>query len=252
MKTDSLGLWKRSPGLQSLAPATRLLLGAILLAGLLLTRPSTLASATWIAVSVAVWLALLRTPIRLLLGMAVWAVVLGSPLFLVAAVFADFNSGLPPPALATGLLQALEILLKGTAVTMAGLTTLSTVDAAQLQEGLTGLRLPRKVSVLITQILVQTGILIEETGSLIRAIRLRTPAGRLGLSWMLARGIPSIWLPRVMGRAERVAWAMTLRGFDGEIRTPEPIPARPLDWIYAVAALLWLAITLTVREARVS
>ncbi len=239
MKGTPFAMWRTSPGLESLAPSTRLLLGAVLLGGLLLITPASPAAVVWIGGTLVLWLALLRPRVRLVLGIALWTVLVGSPLFLAAAFVRALGQDSAGGGLSAAMLDSFRIVIKGCAVTLIAITTLSTLDPARLQEGLRRLHLPRTLSALIAQILVQTGSLVEETDRLMRAVQLRLPASRARTGWALVRGIPSMWLPRVMTRAERVASAMTLRGFDGWTGVAEPAPAGPRDWLAAAGGLLW-------------
>jgi energy-coupling factor transporter transmembrane protein EcfT len=251
LKEVRFGLWGSSPGLRVLAPPTRVFLGGCLLAGILLIPPSSYPSLLWTAAALTLWLVALRVPVRLVLGIAVWGVLLGSPLFLLAVVAGRFQSGGSGTAFSSGLFDVSRIVVKGLEVTLVALTTLSTLDPGQLQEALIRLRLPVVVAGLITQILVQTGKLIEETENIIRAVRLRAPASGLSTTWMLARGLPSLWLPRVMARAERTAHAMTLRSFDGRGVILEPASLAKTDWIAAAIGLLWLGVSLALLEGGV-
>jgi energy-coupling factor transporter transmembrane protein EcfT len=124
------------------------------------------------------------------------------------------------------------------------LTTLSSLDPAQLHQALVRLRVPRTLVGLITQILIQTGVLLEETLSLIRALRLRYSQSGIRVLWLLACGIPSMWLPRVLNRAERTAVAMVWRGFDGRLSLTELDPLGALDWFVVLAATGWLLVSL--------
>lgn len=251
LKAVRFGLWGTSPGLRFLAPPTRVFLAACLLTGMLLIPPSSSQSVLWVAATLTLWLLVLRAPVRLVLEIALWGVLLGSPLYLLAAVAGRLQSGTSDPAFSSGLLDVLRILFKGATVTLVALTTLSTLDPAQLQEALVRLRLPGVVAGLITQILVQTGKLIEETENITRAVRLRAPASGLSTTWMLARGLPSMWLPRVMARAERIANAMMLRSFDGRGVVLESSAVDKTDWIAVAVGFLWLGVSLALLEGGV-
>ncbi len=240
MRGGRIGLWDASPGLGSLLPSSRLLMGGFLLVGLLLVTPSSPFAVAWMIGTILAWLLLLRCPIRLALGIAAWSVIVGSPLFVVAAVIDKSANELSLGAVTAGIVQSLGILLKSCAVTTAGLTTLSTLNPVQFQTGMGRLHVPATVSGLITQILVQTGHLFEETGNLARAIRLRLPGSRYRTAWLIVRGMLTMWLPRVLARAERVASAMILRGFDGRLWIEDARPLGRIDWFALAIALLWL------------
>ncbi len=237
-------LWGISSGLESLAPPTRLLLGASLLVGLFATVPSSIDAVVWIILTLSIWVLVLRTPARLVLGIVLGAAFFGSPIFALSAVVGTLGWDARIYDISNGLLHAARILLKGGALTLVALTTLSSLDPSQLQDGMRRLRLPPMLAGLITQILVQTGRLFEETQSMVRAARLRVGSSGPSTAWLLARGIPRMWLPRVMARAERVALAMAIRGFDGRLGLGDPKPAGPADRWAVATALVWLTLSL--------
>jgi len=240
MKGGQLGLWGASAGLGNLLPSSRLVMGGSLMVGLLLGTPSSSLRVIWMIGSILFWLWLVRCPIRLALGIAAWSAIVGSPLFAIAALVNRSAIGLNFDSVTAGVFQSLGILLKSCAVTIAGLTTLSTLDPVQLQAGMSRLCVPAVVSGLIIQILVQAGHLVEEIGNVARAIRLRVPARGYRTAWLITRGMLTVWLPRVLSRADRVASAMTLRGFDGRVRFEDPCPMGRGDWFALAGALLWL------------
>ena len=233
-------LWGVSAGLASLAPPTRLALGGGLLVGLFGMAPASIEAVIWIGSTLVLWVLLLRTPIRLVLGIVLAAVLLGSPVFALAAIVGAAPGG----GVSNGLVHALEILFKGGAITLVALTTLSSLDPAALQDGLRRLWFPPMLAGLITQILVQTGRLFEETESMVRAARLRIASSGPAMVWLLAKGIPRMWLPRVLGRAERVALAMTIRGFDGRVGLGDAKPMGSMDRCALATTLLWLTLSL--------
>jgi len=239
-------LWGASPGLDIVLPSSRILAGGLVLAGLLLVAPSTLASVAWIAASALLWVGILRSPIGLVLGIAVWSVIVGSPLFVLGALAGSAGGGNLAAEASSAFYRSIGILIKGCAVTTVALTTLSTLDPAQLQGGLQRLRVPEILSGLVTQILVQAGNLLEESGNLRRALQLRVPSSRSRTAWLIVRGLVTLWLPRLLERSERVAGAMALRGFDGGSMLADPASTRLVDWLMVIGGLIWLGASVAI------
>lgn len=140
-------------------------------------------------------------------------------------------------ALEPALITAAMITLKGGVTLLVAFATLSTLHHTEMHTAVAGLPLPRMVRLLLLQILHQSGLLLDETARVRRALAVRAP-GRFGLaSTRLIRALPRVWLERIAARAERTALAFELRGYHLHGASPLP-PSLTTGWpdILALAA----------------
>jgi energy-coupling factor transporter transmembrane protein EcfT len=110
------------------------------------------------------------------------------------------------------------------------------------------LPVPRVVAAILLQIVHQTATLFYETRRVAAAMAVRGATGSLGTAWRVLVSLPQVWLPRVIGRAERVAAAMELRGFcDGEPHTFSEVETGVVDLVAVGLCLLAIVGAVAVR-----
>ena len=204
-----------------LAPETRLVVACALVLACLISPVATGAGSALSGATCGAWVLSCRPPWRVLWS----AVLLGMALFL---PFFLLTPWLEAGAGSLGRASVpWTIFLRGSSCLVVSLTAASTLSASELREALLRLPAPAIVTMIVTQIVHQVPVLVDETRRIAAAMAVRAATGRGVPSWRVARALPLVWLPRVLERSERVAVAMTLRGYcesSGDFR-----PARRLD-----------------------
>ena len=120
-----------------------------------------------------------------------------------------------------------NVLLRGGAIMGIAASSVAAMTPSEFEEGLHRLVHVQLLTLLIMQILQQTGVLLAETRRASDAIALRSSSGGKYGMLLLARNIPNIWLPRMLHKAERVASAMEVRQFGD---APVVQSHRKLSW----------------------
>lgn len=187
-------------------PLSRVLGGSLVfLASLVAPVDSYPGVAMCTALTVA-WLASCRPPARILAGFMALALVLFLPVFLLTPwVRPD------PGESALGIPWG--IALHGTMGLLLSAATLSTLTVADLRDALLEIRVPRVIVTILVQMVQQASSLTEETHRMRQAIMVRGAAGSVSDRVRLAGSMVTVWVPRLLYRADRVAMAMELRGY---------------------------------------
>lgn len=231
-------LWGSARGPTTrLAPQIRLLAGALVFFGCMLAPAADEHGALFIAVATTAWLAACEPPPK-----TVWtAVGLGLALFLPYFLLLPLLPA-PPAASAGGFWPMLRVpwtlLVRGMSGILVSLATVTTLSASDLREALVRLPVPAIVSAILVQIVHQTATLFYETKRVAAAMAVRgaTSGGRA--AWRVLAAVPSVWLPRILERADRVAAAMELRGYcESELPCFEPRALRLGDVLALLLAL---------------
>jgi energy-coupling factor transporter transmembrane protein EcfT len=239
-------LWGSGRGaLVRLAPQTRLACAAAAVGICLLVPATTVAGLSAVVATVFLWLWLCRPPAAAVRGAALLGLALLSPVLLLTPVI---HAAAPEDGWIAAATAPWSILVRGLAVLLVSVAAASSVSPSALRQGLARLPLPEMVAAILLQIVQQTSTLLAETRRITAATAVRGGAvpSRTGLSLLVS--MPKVWLPRVIGRADRVAAAMALRGFN-EVRLEALGAARPgsLDALAVTAAVLGLAAAATLR-----
>jgi energy-coupling factor transporter transmembrane protein EcfT len=238
-----LDLWGSGTGpVRRLAPAARgysaLLVGAAVLA-LPVERA---AGAFALPLLVGAWLSACRPPARAAQRAAGLAVAVFLPVYGLTALL-PAGDGVGAEPVARGLA------LRGAAALLVGLGGVSTLALQDLGAALRALPIPPGAAAIATQIVHQSGTLLEETARISDAMAVRGAAGSGLAGLRVLRSLPAVWLPRVLDRAERVGAAMELRGLcDIPASRSSPLGPRDAAWIVATAATLGLALALRLRS----
>jgi energy-coupling factor transporter transmembrane protein EcfT len=104
------------------------------------------------------------------------------------------------------------------------------------------------VTLILLQVVQQTATLLGETRRVATAVTVR--GGRLGTAagLRLLGSLPTVWMPRIVSRAERVAIAMELRGAsEVELEALGAVSARRADALAVAAAALAVAGAVALR-----
>ncbi len=228
-----------TPFFASLQPQTRLWLWLFILITIMVLPVTKLWGSGGGGALVALWLwgAQLRGPN------------LRQPLLLGLLLFLPVFFFLPWTGQATESTQYLGITLRVDAwhapyaVAFRGISTLllawglmQTTTEAELSAALRTLPLPRLFILMAQQSLRWTGTLHRETRTMAKAYALRTCRRGLSQRWQLLRAWPTLWLSRVLRRADQVALAMTLRGYQGELLDDAPTHLNRRDKLLLAAA----------------
>lgn len=200
---------RRHAPMQGLSPQGRLACGALGIAALLVAPLHTPQGLGFCAGLLLLWLWACRPSLRSCLATLGMGLALFVPL---AALAVLGTSGQARPQ-ALGVAQAL--FARGTATLFISLGLFAGLDGPSLQEGVRRLPLPPIVRSLLWQIAHQALVLLDETRAIAAAMALRGASGPLCTTGRVLASLPTVWLPRVLERAERVASAMALRGLDG-------------------------------------
>jgi energy-coupling factor transporter transmembrane protein EcfT len=177
--------------------------------------------------------------------LAVFAL-LYAPLLTLLVIARLFDGGASGSMLAGSAGAVGVIAIRAFAILIVSAATMSTLPIADLVRGGAALSVPAIVLTLLVHILHQSSLMLRETESIAQALALRGGAHGVRVGIIMARSIPSVWLPRVEARIERAARAADVRGAD---RTPEPSRRHPWEpgdapMIFTACCIASLAITL--------
>lgn len=222
-----------------LAAPTRLIAATCAVATLLICSPARRWGLVVALLVMAAVVLLFRPPSRVWRLSAALSASFFLPWLAVVPLLPRFDSD---PGAPTNLEIAWGISFRGTLVVLTTLGAANCLSPSVLREGLLRLTVPKMVVSIVMQILQQASHMIEETRRTRYAIMLRHHDRGLHAGWLLAKGFPLMWLPRVFGRVERLAQVMELRGYHGEEEGLEPgPPLRAADYCVLVVCLVVVA-----------
>jgi len=165
-----------------------------------------------IAVIATVWLMACRPPARVVRLALSLGCVLFLPYFLLTPLLPD-----APQTLTGDWLPALavpwSVFIRGISGMLVSISTVTVLSGSDFYEAMTRLPVPHLISAILLQIVHQTGTLYYETKRIAAAMAVRGAARGGVAAWRVLSSLPRVWLPRVIERAERVSWAMELRGY---------------------------------------
>ena len=244
--TSFLEFWGCGKGpCRRLAPATRILCGTIVFVCCLIVPVQKPLGIILLACVVACWTLFCGTPWKTVAGLCMYACVLFLPLFLLAPwIETDASAN---NRWANALAVPLEIGIRGTASIFVCVSTFASLELSEFNRGLSALPLPRILIMLILQIVHQTAMLANESRRMACALKMRGMALGCVPQIRLLSALPSIWLLRLINRAERVAAAMAVRGVDTMAVTSAAAPWSTLDVLAATLTFLLLVILVAFR-----
>ncbi len=243
--TSFLDFWgSGNARMRRLAPSTRISCGAIVFASCLISPIHKPLGISVICGAMIGWVLLCGIPRRNIAGLLLYAFLLFLPLFLLAPWMEHYPSA---GNNWYGSARApLEIGIRGTACILICASTIAILDLAEFDRGLSRLPIPRAIASLISQIVHQTAMLTNESRRISSAVRIRgAPTGCMARLRFLP-ALPTIWLLRIMNRAEHIGAAMELRGFEMTRETACESESA-LDALAMVATLLLLAATVAIK-----
>lgn len=215
MRTPWHDIWGcgRGPAAR-LAPQSRILAGAILFAAIMTAPAGTIPGIALVAATTLAWVAACGVPRRaarsfVLLGLAMFL-----PYFLLVPLLVKSPSAAASgPGLARAFAAPWDVFLHGMAGMLVATATVTALSASALRCGLLALPVPRIVAAILIQVVHQTSELLSETGRVAEALAVRGASGEWRAALRVLTSLPRVWLPRIIGRADRVAAAMELRGY---------------------------------------
>jgi len=197
-----------------LAPQTRILAGAVLFAACLMSPALSVPGTVLISATTAAWVGVSGMPGRNLRFFALLGLAMFLPYLLLVPLIVK-----GPSVMSSGAdwVEALAvpwgILLHGLAGLLIATATVSILTVSDLRGGLLALPLPRIFTAILVQIVHQTFVLLSETKRVSEAVAVRGGSGTWRAVVRMLTSLPRVWLPRIIGRADRVAAAMDLRGY---------------------------------------
>lgn len=233
--------------LRARSPQARLCVGGLLLLAILITplsRPwGVMAVATIAATSVLV----AGTPCRLLVRTSLVFAILYLPLL----VFLLLSGMITSDGIRLSVLghpgPIPEIALRSFAILIVSTAIVSTLTIADAVRGSSMLPIPRLVVTILFHVLHQASLMLRETVSIARAVALRGGTRGIGTAIVMARSLPSVWLPRIEVRIERAARAADLRGAEHLAAAAHPCPWRSGDLQALVLASVIPALAIALR-----
>lgn len=137
-----------------------------------------------------------------------------------------------------GLELAALITLKSNAIVLAFMALVATIPVQDLGHALRKVGVPLKLALLLVFTHRAVQAMSGEYRRMRQAMTVRGFVPRTGLhTWRAYACLAGMLLVRGMDRAERVREAMLCRGFTGELRSINPLAARPADHLFLAAML---------------
>lgn len=195
-----------------LAPQSRILVGTGVFLACLIAPASTLPGAAFAMALCLFWLAMCWPPLRTMRATLSFglSVLLSSVLTIYLLALATDTSSLA---------TCLGLLVGGVSALITTLATVTTLSMSDLRVGLLRLPVPAMVSAILLQMIHQTATLGYETRRMAAAIAVRGATSTRASGLKILTSLPRVWLPRVLERADRVATAMEVRGYEQERRS---------------------------------
>jgi energy-coupling factor transporter transmembrane protein EcfT len=234
-----------------LAPQTRILAGAILFAAGLTSPAGTVPGIALAAATTLGWITACGMPRRAARSFVFLGLAMFLPYFLLVPVLMKGRAFAPDWAgLARVIAAPWDVFLHGLAGMLVAAATVTALSASDLRRGLLALPVPRVVAAVLIQIVHQTAELLAETGRVAAALAVRGASGGGRAALRVLTSLPRVWLPRIIGRADRVAAAMEIRGYaetDLRVLGRSTIGLADFAVVIAVLGLLVLAAALRWR-----
>lgn len=231
----SIRLWGSGSGpARMLAPVARILAGLLLFVAVVWSQPDQTTDLILLLTAVLLGVYFSGIPGRYIWSLLFYGVLIFGPIFLLAPFIHPgpaFSASAELAAVSESLRTPWVIFSKGIAGLLVAAATVSVLPLSDLYDGLARLPLPRLVVIILVQVVHQAKLLFDQTGKMAQAIALRKGSSGVKTGLFILRTIPSIWLPRMLFKAERVAAAMDLRGYGNTIPRFDSRALGLLDWI---------------------
>ena len=240
MKAGWHSIWGSGQGpIRRLAPQSRILCGVLMFSACMCIPVNNVPGVSTLMGCVGLWLMVTLPPDRLVRSTLMLGLILFLPYFLLTPIVLVQGGH-------SGWLEAgaipWKIFIRGLAGMQVSVATISTLTAGELRQGVLRLPLPRVVCAILVQIVQQTSALLGETRRIGQSMTVRGGTGHLLGNWRVLLALPRVWLPRVVGRAERVADAMELRGYiEDDLALMGVVPWRAPDIVAVASCVVLLA-----------
>ena len=139
----------------------------------------------------------------------------------------------------------LAITLRGLFLSVLSVTTIRSMSASDLHEGLCRIPGPHTLRTIIVGIVFQIRVLSIETGRIIDAIQVR--GGSRRAFWGMMTQFPRVWLSRILYRSTRLTDAMTVRDIPTTAVAFQRWPVTALSVLSGALFLTWVATSVAVR-----
>lgn len=245
MRSDWHDVWGATRGpITSVAPSVRLLAGMLVFAACMVA-PTTIPSGVCLAIAFpCVWLGVCRPPRRVLRALLLFGTLALLPYFALAALLPG-GAGLVDGQ-ENAFVVAASLLLRALGGLAVSLATIATLAPGDLRQALAPL--PASISAILLQIIHQTAFLAYETQRIASAMSVRAASVGVRTTWELVASLPQVWLPRIVQRADRVSFAMELRGYcDFDHQRRERPRLRRADWLSVLATTAALGLSIAAR-----
>lgn len=232
MKTHYHRVWGSAAGsVRSIAPQVRIICGLGVFLTCLIAPYQKISGLAVCIASTAAWLAVVMPPWRVVGPSAILGLILFVPYLILIPFMKPEAAGVPA-----------GVFLRGMCGVLISATTVSSLSLGELHDGVSRLPLPSMVTAILLQIIQQTGTIVYETERIASAMAVRGATGSGYAALKVLSTVPQVWLPRVVLKAERLADAMDMRGYNG------PSGKIHCNSDLNVADIAALAITLTAVE----
>ena len=229
-----------------LTPTARILVFGCLLAACLIAPPGAPPGLAFVWLSLVLWLTVCRPSARMVRMVCRAGTMFFLPL-LVLLSLAAYVCETYIPGGADAIAVMWNVSVKSVCSLFLSLGLAAQFSAGEFHQGLSRLPLPRTATAILGQMVHQMDLLVEETRGILSALTVRGASGPGRAFWRLLVALPQVWLPRLAGRAERLAVAMEARGFDGTVPGLPGRPWRLADTLALLAACAWTALAVGIR-----
>lgn len=247
MRSSLHDIWGCAKGqITRLAPETRIAAGAMVFASCMIAPTTATAQLDLVAPAVLVWLLFCRVPPKTLRNVILFALLILAPVFLLVPVMWAGLGG-EKVSLWVSLARTWAVFFRGMAGMLVAVSTVCSLTISDLYLGLSRLPIPKMVSSILAQIVHQTATLFYESRCVIDALAVRGATRGIGTGLEVLISLPKVWLPRILSRAERVASAMVVRDYKGELLTIESASRKGADLVVMIAAAGFMCFLILVR-----
>jgi energy-coupling factor transporter transmembrane protein EcfT len=225
----------------------RLLAGATMFAACMVAPTDTVIGSFLVMGVAAVWIIACWPPVNVVGAALLFGLALFLPYFLLMPLI-PVDPSVAAERWQRAFLIPWSVLLRGLSGMLISIGTATSLSTSDLREGLARLPVPTIVTAILLQIVHQTATLFYETRRVALAVAVRGASGGSVAAWRVLFSLPRVWLPRIIGRAERVAAAMELRGYcDGELRSFQRVTIRVVDGVVLALAVGVLGCAVIIR-----
>lgn len=234
----------RGPALRRV-PSVRLLMACVALTASLCVPVRGFHDGAVLAAVAAGWVAYCGTPRAVLVAVGKFGSLMFAPYLALVPVIAG---DLDPRAWSDAWQPPVSVVAHGLVAMLITVSSVCTLTVSELHQAMRDLRLPAPLVAIVMQIVMQTMVLAQETERIVQATSVRAARAGFRSLLLVAVSAPSVWLPRVLARAQRVADAMELRGYgDAPVPVFATSKVTTRDVAAVVSALVCLAASLAYR-----